>query len=659
MAKKRYLTKSRFKIGLDCPTKLYYTGKKEYEDTSSGDSFMEALAEGGFQVGELAKLYFPNGHDIHALGYDEALNETNELLTQKNVIIYEAAIKHENLFIRVDVLVKTGDTISFYEVKAKSISEGTEFLDSKGYLKGGYGAYIYDVAFQNFVIKSAFPNMLVKPHLSLMDKDVKATVNGLNQLFRINRIGGRTSVETSQGIQKIDLGAELLRHIDLKEVCERIYEGKHLKDPEGMDAIPFAEKIKMFAGEYEADEKIEMPIGKGCSGCQFYANPMERADGRKSGFHECWSKQTKLSNETLDKPLVFELWKGLMGSRDVISPLLEQKRYFLSEINEQDVLPKSGKKLDPIGLDYTDRRMLQVNYEKDQIDEPYVDRKGFKEEHAEWTYPLHMIDFETSMVAIPFHAGRRPYEQMAFQYSHHSIDKDGRVEHKSQFLHVKKGEFPNYEFVRALKKDLEQDEGTIFRYHNHENTVLNQIKGQLNASTEPDKEELIEFIETITHGDGYEGYRDMVDMYKLVLRYFYHRSMKGSNSIKAVLPAILACSPEIRNKYGQPIYGTEDMPSLNFSSKTWLEEDENGKVVSPYKLLPSVFEDLDDEQLEANLSDQEQIAGGGEAMMAWAQMQFTEMSEQEHDLMANALLKYCELDTLAMVMILEFLKKGV
>jgi hypothetical protein len=45
----RYLTKSRYKIGLNCPTKLYYTGKPEYPDKRKSDSFLEALAEGGFK----------------------------------------------------------------------------------------------------------------------------------------------------------------------------------------------------------------------------------------------------------------------------------------------------------------------------------------------------------------------------------------------------------------------------------------------------------------------------------------------------------------------------------------------------------------------------------------------------------------------------------
>ena len=77
-----YLTKSRFKLALSCPTKLYY-GKKEnnYENTQTDDPFMKALAEGGYQVGELAKFLIsdnPIGENISIdkLGYEDSLRIT-------------------------------------------------------------------------------------------------------------------------------------------------------------------------------------------------------------------------------------------------------------------------------------------------------------------------------------------------------------------------------------------------------------------------------------------------------------------------------------------------------------------------------------------------------------------------------------------------------
>jgi hypothetical protein len=91
--KPRYLTKSRFKVATECPTKLYYYGKKEYPSTMDDNEFLQALAEGGFQVGALAQCYFPGGVHIETLNYDESLKQTNELLKTDNCVVFEAAVQ--------------------------------------------------------------------------------------------------------------------------------------------------------------------------------------------------------------------------------------------------------------------------------------------------------------------------------------------------------------------------------------------------------------------------------------------------------------------------------------------------------------------------------------------------------------------------------------
>lgn len=120
----RPLTKSRFKLALECPSKLFYSGKEEYENQMDEDTFLAALAEGGYQVGELAKCYYPGGQDITDRGYTAPLEKTNKLLENKNVVIFEAAVQYENFFIRVDVLEKIGRTLNLIEVKAKSFNGG-------------------------------------------------------------------------------------------------------------------------------------------------------------------------------------------------------------------------------------------------------------------------------------------------------------------------------------------------------------------------------------------------------------------------------------------------------------------------------------------------------------------------------------------------------
>ena len=254
----------------------------------------------------------------------------------------------------------------------------------------------------------------------------------------------------------------------------------------------------------------------------------------------------------------------------------------------------------------------------------------------------------------PFHAGSRPYEQIAFQFSHHIVKKDLSIEHSGQFISFEPGVFPNYNFVRALKRELDKDNGTIFRYHNHENTVLNQIYDQLNQddSIIEDRDDLINFIKTITHRkDTWVGERNMVDLYKLVTSYYYPPSAGGSNSLKYILPATIQASEFLQEKYGQAVYGTPSMPSLNFISKQWLESTDS---YNPYKTLPAVFEDVDADQLDSLVGGFDEIAEGGAAMTAYAKLQFGHVPLEQREKLRDALLKYCELDTLAMVMIWEY-----
>jgi hypothetical protein len=159
LIKPRYLTKSRFKLAAECPTKLFYSGKESvYRNLKQEDSFMAMLADGGYQVGELAKCYFPEGIEVSEVAHDEAVQKTALLLQKEKVTIFEAAIRHGDLFIRIDVLVKDGNQFKLIEVKAKSYnSEKPEVLGAKGDLLSGMRPYIEDVAFQTYVFCESNP----------------------------------------------------------------------------------------------------------------------------------------------------------------------------------------------------------------------------------------------------------------------------------------------------------------------------------------------------------------------------------------------------------------------------------------------------------------------------------------------------------------------
>ena len=134
MNNKRYLTKSRFKEGLECPTKLYYAKNLEYKNNQLEDPFLESLAEGGYQVGELSKFLisdepYKEKITVESLDHEKSLEVTNIKLQNDLVSIAEPAFLYKNLFIRVDLLQKNSDKINIYEVKSKSW--GHESVDDK------------------------------------------------------------------------------------------------------------------------------------------------------------------------------------------------------------------------------------------------------------------------------------------------------------------------------------------------------------------------------------------------------------------------------------------------------------------------------------------------------------------------------------------------
>jgi len=653
MKNPRYLTKSRFKLALACETKLFYTNKKEYPNQLLDDSFLMSLAEGGFQVGELAKMYHPGGIEIPYGSYDDMVDETDKLLARDKVIIYEATIRYENLLIRIDVLVKDGNNIDLIEVKAKSFdgSDSDGFLNNGGNLKPGWKEYVYDVAFQKLVLMKAYPQFNIKSYLCLADKNSTATVEGLNQNFLLVKNNGRTSAVCKERITKADLGEEILINVRVDDILQSIYNGSDFAES---DTMSFEEWVYYMADQYKKDIRIDTPIGAKCKGCEFKTKMEQEQNGLKSGFKECWKKQAGFVDSDFDKPAMLDVWD--FRRKDT---MIEEGKYFMKDMTMDDLNYKPGAGGE---MSRTERQWLQIQKAVNNDPIPEIDVEGLKAEMKTWTYPLHFIDFETTAVAIPFHKGMRPYEGIAFQYSHHIVYKDGRIEHAGEYLNTKKGAFPNFEFVRHLKSELEKDNGTIFRYHNHENTYLNMIYRQLSKADEKvvkDKVDLMEWIKTITHSTGnsieeWKGERDMVDLFLAVKHYYYDPKMGGSISLKAVLPAVLNSSKYLQNKYTKPIYGAaEGMKSLNFSDKAWLQLDNEGKVISPYKQLPPMFEGVDSEDLDLLLCG-DRLADGGAAMTAYSRMQFTEMSDIESKEIQKALLKYCELDTLAMVMIWEF-----
>lgn len=193
-------TKSAFRQALFCPTSLYYYRNRSlYANKQIGDEFLESLAEGGFQVGEAAKVYFgvPEENTIDAIGYEESLNATKEFFKQDDVRLAEAAFQYGRCFVRADIVVKEGRTVKLCEVKSHSWnSSKNSFLSKGNSVDSTIRPYIYDVAFQKWVVENALSEQypgerfVVKAFLMMPDKAKAAPVDGINQMFRVVETGG-------------------------------------------------------------------------------------------------------------------------------------------------------------------------------------------------------------------------------------------------------------------------------------------------------------------------------------------------------------------------------------------------------------------------------------------------------------------------------------
>jgi hypothetical protein len=473
------------------------------------------------------------------------------------------------------------------------------------------------------------------------DKTQTAVIDKMNQLFKVKKVGSESEVVTDEAAKHITFDNSLLHEFNVDHYVGLVHE-RGLNFPNGTGSME--EMAAVWAKAYAEDISIPAPIGAQCASCEFKAVPNGNL---KSGFHECWKEANSWSDDDFTKPTLLDLW-NYRGKQKLMDAGIMR----LSEVTQEQLNYAPGDD----GLSNSARQWMQVQWSTNDVSQElkstgfFIDHEYMTKEIGRWRYPLNFIDFETSTSALPFHTGMTPYESVAFQFSHHTMEKDGSLKHANEFLLAEAGQFPNYEFARALQAALSKNDGTVFMWSSHENTILSHIIKQLNTRSDApeDKNELIAFLETLIKG----GSRAMVDLKIIAQKGYFHPSTNGSNSIKKVLPAVLESSTFIRERYSRPIYGADNgIPSLNFRDMTWWEEDAQGFLQDPYNALKD--NEVKDQSAAAVDNDDLEIAGGGEASMAYCRLQFETLPAKMRKSIKDKLLRYCELDTLAMAMIVE------
>jgi len=144
---------------------------------------------------------------------------------------------------------------------------------------------------------------------------------------------------------------------------------------------------------------------------------------------------------------------------------------------------------------------------------------GARAELSALPWPRYYLDFETIRFAIPRWAGTRPYQQIPFQWSLHIESAPGQLEH-AEFLDLGDA-LPARAAAGALLGAI-GTRGPIFMYTSFERTCLATL-----AAFCPDLADRLNAVS-----------ERLVDLHPIAKRSYYHPAMKGSWSIKALLPTI-------------------------------------------------------------------------------------------------------------------------
>ena len=714
-----YLTKSLFLQAVSCPRKLQYgLHPRSWPTTSTNNtnsnSLRQQLAADGQKVGVYARLLYPDGILIQGGGthtdtttLEALVDQTSSLLgsasnKKESVTLFEAAIQHGQCLIRADILhassqpQKTShnnDTnnttmqqqpqqLQLLEVKAKSWDSrkgrDEQLLGKRGGIQSEWLPYIQDVAFQTWVLQRAFPHCtIIKSSLVLPDQAKRNTsVNGLYGLLETDPHGQIYLPEPArqQILQHDELLLEVVPVDDLVEQVldsPLVFPGSTTTTGEEFfrTVVEQWEEIVLqeaVAVDHETTPLDRPPpvIGKHCRDCDYRVSvASDHHDNNNnnnnnhqpilvSGFSHCWKEATGLDLDTKDgmadthSPLVIDLYYG--GT--TVTKLMAQKKYQFQDVTPQDLgLNPEGvdpKNVGKPGMSRRERQWHQVVHNDNGIpitmddDENsnsslrkvILDEDYLRDAMASWQYPYHFVDFETLLPALPYTLHKHPFQALAFQFSHHLLHADGRVEHASEFLHTEPGVCPNRPFLDALEASLGGDKdnnGTVFRWGSHENTILAAL-----LKSEHYESSLLASL--LTPGD-----RAMVDLMTVLTKGYYVAGSGASSSIKQVLLPTLATSETLQELYRTPSYSGQ-----NFTKFQWWVPDDHGMPRDPYQLL--AFDPADD---AAGV-----VAHGGDAMRAYHTLQQTHLLPEQRAALRSSLLRYCELDTLAMVMITQALQ---
>jgi hypothetical protein len=620
----KYFTRHLFGAGLECPVKLCYY-RKDYPQNQQSRPYIEHAIYNKRLLTSLGRSVYPNGIFVDDEQVKKAADKTRQLLQRDEVVLFDATFEHRQMMARLPIVHKSGNQLTVFYIRTKAFdSRKHRITDAQGEINSKWKKYLLDFAYQIYLIQKNYPDLHIQTILVMPEKSSTAYTDSLPLLLH--------PLDNNSKAESIDASnQELLAKLDVTEVVERLVSRHNLAEKH-LPKATLKKTLDYFAKVFFGNEKPDPKIGVKCKSCEFRIETERLNKGAKSGFNECWSPVMSEGNPSENH--IFDLI-GPGTHRRLANENYDQKDIPADTIfSSASVVQSEGR------ISQEMRQALQVHKRKDEEIPEEIIRPVLFEELKSWQFPLHFLDFEAGNYAVPVRKKRRPYHLVVFQFSCHTLYPDGSWKHREWIDDFKTG-YPNYELVRKLKLIPDINEGTIVQYSNFERNALKTIRSELLQEQDEirDAHQLVDWIEKIInrHDSSHSQPPYIADLSRLVKNFYYNREMESSLSIKDVLRSVMSHSSYLKNLYTKPF------SSSNFDQIIWWQPDGEGGARNPYSILTETGESP--------------IRRGTEAMVVYGKMIAQELDPERHEAYQNALLKYCELDTLAMMMIYQHWQK--
>jgi hypothetical protein len=620
--RENYMTRHLFGAGLECPVKLYYY-RQNYPQNQQSRPFIEHAIFNKRLLTALARSVYPDGTYVDEKQVQKAAKKTSQHLQGNEVVLFDAVFEYQNMMARIPIVHKTGNNITVFYIRTKAFdSRKHRITDDEGHINSKWKKYILDLVYQVYLVRKNWPEADIQAMLVMPEKSSNAYTNNLPLLLH--------PLDNSVKTSSFDAtNQELLAKLNVSEIVEQLmnesdFAENYLPKSTLKDSLHFFRKI------YFGDEKPDPEVGLKCKRCEFRIE-LDRVNQENSGFNECWSSVMPVENPSDNH--IFNLIGPGTNKR------LSNGNYDPRDISADSIFSSESIVKTEGRISQEMRQALQIYKSQQQEVPDEIIRPVLFEELDRWEFPLHFLDFEAGNYAVPVRKGRRPYHLVVFQFSCHTLFSDGRWRHH-EWIDDFANDYPNYELIRQLQDVPHIEEGTIVQYSNFERHALTTIRRELtnDFADIPDADNLIFWLEKIInrHDSSSPQPPYVADLSRLVKNYYYNREMEDSLSIKEVLSSVMSHSSYLKNIYSKPY------SSNNFDHIIWWQPDGQGGARNPYSILTETGDSP--------------IRRGTEAMVTYGKMIAQALDPEKYKAYKNALLKYCELDTLAMMMIYQHWK---